>query len=586
MTTNALSLRGARSLVCTILLVACGYSASISAEELVLGADRLAVVEPVKSCESLASFDLTNIGGEGSRISSAALSNFKGTAVCDVQGMLAPSTGFKVMLPTNSWRQRYLQTGCGGHCGNVSVRIAAADGCVQVSEGHFAIATTDMGHQGPGGSFGKDPQLRFDFAQRSTHITAVAAKALINEYYGQPAKFSYFSGCSQGGRQGLVEAQRYPEDFDGIVAGAPAMNLPQLDGFYHAWQTRSNTDKSGNPILRAKRLPILDEAVFKACDDLDGLKDGIITDPRPCDFDPASIQCDDDSNYSDCLTAAEVDTVNKLYEGPRDPKSGLSLTLGGPQFGSELSWPGVFVPRPGSSDLFSRIISTDAFSYLLFEENPPQRFSIDSLEFTAAEFDRVRPLYPLYAATDPDLAGFEDAGGKLILWHGWADQHISPIGTIAYYEGVGSHLGVDRTSAFARLFLLPGVYHCRGGTGPDSIDMLSAVMEWVENDRAPEMIVATQFSRATGTSEPPGSDGPEAVAGSAPPIVRTRPLYPYPLVAAYSGEGSPDDASNFVAVAGEKGSASYEWLGKNFFSPEHRQNCDMLEGELSCTPAN
>ena len=311
-----------------------------------------------------------------------------------------------------------------------------------------------------------------------------------------------------------MEAQRYPDDFDGIVAGAPAMNLPQLDGFYHAWQARSNTDENGSPILLAERLPILSEAVLAACDDLDGLQDGLISDPRACDFDPATIQCADNSDDSNCLTVAEVDTVRKLYEGPKDPESGLSLTLGGPQFGSELSWPGVFVPQPGSDNLFSRVISTDAFSYLLYEENPPQPFSIDSVEFTAAGFDLVRPLYGLYAATDPDLSAFEAAGGKLILWHGWADQHISPIGTIAYFETVESLIGVDRTSSFARLFMLPGVYHCRGGPGPDSIDMLSAVMEWVENDRAPEMVVATGRPDESSADGPGSSDTP---AVSLPP---------------------------------------------------------------------
>ena len=553
-------------LISASLLAACSAEQTTGIEPASSGSSELEVVMPVTSCESLRSLDLTAIGGSGSHVTSAELSTFEGVAVCEVQGMLAPSTGFQVLLPTDTWRQRFLMSGCGGMCGRMAVRVAAADGCMPVTDGYFALAATDMGHQGPGASFGNDPQLRIDFAYRATHISALASKALIAEFYGQPAEYSYFSGCSTGGNQALMEAQRYPEDFDGIIAGAPAMNRPQLDGFYHTWQARSNEDENGNPILLANRLPIIYQAALAACDENDGLKDDLITDPRSCDFDPATIQCQDDNQDTNCLTSAELETVSRFYAGPKDAETGSALTLGTPQAGSELSWPGVFVPRPGSNDLFSRTITTGAFSYLLYEENPPQPFSIDSIEFTEAAFDELRPLYMLYAATDTDLTAFEAGGGKLMLWHGWSDPHISPIGTIAYYEALEGLLGADRTSEFARLFMLPGMYHCGGGTGPSRFDMLTALMDWVENDRAPEMIVAMQ----------PADDGNS--------IARTRPLFPYPQVPAYSGNGPVNDASSFVAAKGNRGPESYDWLGQNYFSSGNQLECSVESGELVCVP--
>jgi hypothetical protein len=191
-----------------------------------------------RTCADLLELDLTDIGGVGSRVTHAAGAQDRGVAVCVVEGTLAPSIGFRVQLPQTIWTGRYLQVGCGGLCGQVSLRVGAAEGCAPLGAGGFAIASTDMGHQGQGGEFGRDPQKREDFAHRGVHATAVAAKKLIRAFYGREAERSYFSGCSDGGREALVEAQRYPEDFDGIVAGAPAMNFQVQNSLYHAWQAR------------------------------------------------------------------------------------------------------------------------------------------------------------------------------------------------------------------------------------------------------------------------------------------------------------------------------------------------------------
>ncbi len=548
----------------------------------------LDVIKPTKSCSDLLSADLSDIGGTGSRVTAARETSNKGVAACTVEGMLAPSTGFQVMLPTQTWTQRYLQVGCGGLCGRISLQVGAADGCVPLEAGGFVIGATDMGHQDQDGAFGSDPQKRADFAHRANHLTALTAKRLIQQFYGQPQAYAYFTGCSDGGREALVEAQRYPDDFDGIIAGAAAMNFQVQNGLYHAWQARSNTGSDGKAILVASRLPVLHEAVLKACDSLDGLADGLISNPLACRFDPGAILCSPGvQETTNCLTAAEVDVVRKLYDGPRDPATGKRLTAGGPQFGSELAWAGVYVPASSDKPIFSAMIALQALRNVVFETNPPATFSLADMNFDQAMFDRLRPLHALYDATNPDLSAFAASGGKLILWHGWADPHISPINTIAYYEAVETQMGKPRADSFTRLYLFPGMYHCSGGERPSLVDLLTPMLTWVEKGAAPDAVVARQPEKAAASEfgvpvgPRPGADGngPGASAGqtatagavsNAPSqpaaIVRSRPIYAYPTVAAYGGQGEPNEASSFVRGS----SAAFtrpDWAGADFYTP-------------------
>lgn len=354
-----------------------------------------------------------------------------------------------------------------------------------------------------------------------------------------------------------MEAQRFPEDFDGIIAGAPALNFSVQNSFYHAWQARSNTDANGEPILISARLPILNKAVLEKCDALDGLEDGLIVDPRACKFDPEAVQCSTAARGDNCLSQDEVVAARKLYGGPRDPHTGQPLTLGGPQAGSERSWSGVFVPGPGDSRVFSQIIAHDALSNLLYPVNPPAPYSIAQLKFDAAAFDEIRALHGLYAATDPDLSAFEAAGGRLILWHGWSDPHISPINTIAYYEALEAQFGARNVPTFARLFLFPGMYHCSGGSGPSEFDLLTAIMKWVEKGFAPESVTAKSETS-------------------------TRPVFPYPAVARYTGTGSTAKASSFEAAPGARGPTEYDWAGKDFFLPGRQLACIAQTGALKC----
>ena len=347
-------------------------SASTAAVQQHTGVAALDVVRPTTTCAALATVDLSTIGGAGSKVTTAMeTTNAAGQPVCAVEGTLAPAITFAVQLPTEHWTQRYLQIGCGGLCGSMGGSVGAADGCAPLNAGGFVLAATDMGHQDQDGTFGKDPAKRADFAHRAQHVTAVAAKALIQAFYGQPQRYAYFSGCSDGGREALIEAQRYPEDFNGIIAGAGALNFIVQNAVFHAWQARANVGADGKPVLLAARLPLLHAAVITACDALDGLEDGLISNPLVCRFDPAILQCPAAANdTSACLTAAEIAVVRKLYDGPRDAATGTSLTPGGPQYGSELAWAGVYVPEAADGAIFSEKVSLPVLRNMVFVPDP------------------------------------------------------------------------------------------------------------------------------------------------------------------------------------------------------------------------
>lgn len=547
----------------------------------------LKVKLPVTGCQTLSDFNLAEIGGEGSKISAASIVEQASGPVCMVEGTLAPAIGFKVQLPLENWTQRYMQLGCGGLCGRAELMIGAAQGCQAVEDSNFVLATTDMGHQGGGGDFGNDPQKRIDFAYRAMHLTSLTAKALIKELYGQEAKYAYFNGCSDGGREALMEAQRYPDDFDGIIAGAPAMNFSVQNSFHHGWLALSNMSEDGKAILHAEKMPVLHQAVLAACDELDGLKDGLLQDPRACQFDPSTIQCKAGQATDNCLTSAEVTAATKIYAGPHDVKTGKALALGAPMPGSELSWPGVFVPKTGSEAIFSKMIVEGALGGVIYEMNP-QQFELSDLEFTEQAFTDISELYGLYSAVDPDLSAFNANGGKLILWHGWSDPHISPINSIAYYEAVEKQMGKAITAEMMKFYLFPGMYHCFGGDGPYQFDLLTAMMRWVEQGIAPEAIVASQSSKLTAfnaAGAPEAQSGDEASADAmATGIDRSRPVYPYPYIAAYKGNGSVNDAGSFSAQKGAYGSGEYDWIGAQYYQPGKTLRCEVLAGKLECLP--
>jgi Tannase and feruloyl esterase len=534
-----------------------------------------AVIAPATSCATIGQADFSTLPGASTTILSAtpvsASSNTLGDyAGCEISGLIAPQIQFQLMLPTQNYQGKYLQLGCGGYCGTDTLSTPAASyGCVPVTTGQFAEATDNEGHSGAvfSGAFAADLNLRVDFGYASEHALAVAAKAIIAAFYGHRPAESYFDGCSQGGHEGLLEAQRYPADFNGIIAGAPASILTPLNIFYQGWNALANTGPGGQPILTAADLAPLHAAVVKACDALDGTKDGLISDPFACHWKPQSIQCapgQTSTATNFCLTSAQVTTVNKLYDGPTT-SSGQLLYPGWELRGSEDNWTPWIVPASGpESNSTDWGIATQTIKYLMNPVADPA-LTINDIQFTTAYFAKLmKETAGIYDATDPDLMAFRNDGGKLILWQGLADPAISPVGTIAYYQAVQNYMGgAAQTQKFARLFMLPGVAHCGGGDGPDSFNGLGGLVNWVEKGQAPASFVTSKVVNGT--------------------VTQTRPVYEYPLIAVDTTGGPITEASSYTPHQPPVYfDANVKWAGS--FSPGYEQVCGWADGAWACRP--
>jgi feruloyl esterase len=385
------------------------------------------------------------------------------------------------------------------------------------------------------------------------------------------------------------------------------MNFTTQNTFYHGWNARTNTGADGKPILTADKLLILHRAVVAKCDEEDGLKDGLVSKPLSCHFDPAVVECKPGQEPASCLTSAQVKVAREIYAGAHD-SAGNKMVLSGPLLGSELAWEGVYIPRAGEDRTMSGMISAGTLKYLAYDRNPPASYTLQDLKFDTASFESTTKLHGLYDATDPDLSPFAAAGGKLILWHGLADPHISPLNTVAYYTAMQKLLGKDAVDKFARLYLFPGGYHCGGGEGPFSVDLMSAIMAWVERGDAPNALIASHSVGGEGNGPPSGVPPggrpplgpgglPPNMAGGPPPGMpqggpggpakadRTRPVFPYPLTAQYTGSGSIDDARNFVAGTPHPVPAGLLiWLGSAFYSPHYELWCTGNGAAMSCRP--
>lgn len=496
---------------------------------------RTPVIAEPAACESLINKDFSRIPDATTQITSASDIAAQGRLpdYCKVEGYIAPAVGFEFRIPQKIWNGKLLMQGCGGFCGTTSM-IAQCDDAVARG---YACVSTDLGHKSTpidGKWAYNNPQGEIDFYYRATHATAQAAKAILKFAMGRQIERSYFRGCSTGGRQGLISAQRFPTDFDGVIAAAPA-GISSGGGLHLIWSALANLDDNGEPILRASKIPMLHAAVVDACDGTDGLTDGLIDDPRKCAFDPGGLQCRGrDGDH--CLTEAEVEVVNKVYQGAIDSK-GAPLYRAVPMRGSELNWVPAYIGVNSQPSIY-HMFGGDFFRYLAFAEDPGPSWMPEDFDF---DFDPPRMGYnrQLNNAANPDLRAFVARGGKLISYQGWSDQSVPPMGVIDYLNDVENFMGgKDAVSEFYRLFMMPGVAHCVGGEGPSRVDALTALENWVEAGTAPEQLIAYKLKQDPG----------DFAAAHLPPknedVGLARPLYPYPDVARYRS-GDPNRWQSF-----------------------------------------
>ena len=438
-------------------------------------------------------------------------------AFCRIAATLKPSSDsdikIEVWLPVSGWNGKLQAVGNGGWAGSISYPAMGR----ALAQG-YATSSTDTGHTGASGSFALGhPEKLIDFAYRAPHEMTVTAKAAIGAFYGNAPKLSYWNGCSTGGRQALMQAQRFPNDYDGIIAGAAANPKTHLDA-WRIWMTQTMF-KDQASVIPASKFPMIHEAVVNACDRIDGVKDGLIDDPTRCTFDPKVLQCKG-GDSSSCLTAAQVATANVIMNPVKDRNTGAEIFPGYAP-GTELGWGRLL----GGPDPYPNALEN--FRYVVFGDQKWdwRTFQLER-DLAIANKTSRDTLGPI----GTDLSAFVKHGGKLLMYHGWSDPSIAPGASINYYESaLRATRSPQKTGGWVRLFMAPGMGHCAGGEGPDTFDMVSALERWVEGGKAPERVVASK--------------------GAAGKVIRTRPLCPYPQVARYKGTGSIDAAENFVCAA-------------------------------------
>ncbi|HEV8415804.1 MAG TPA: tannase/feruloyl esterase family alpha/beta hydrolase [Bryobacteraceae bacterium] len=436
-------------------------------------------------------------------------------AFCRVQVTSKPSADSDIKieywLPAAGWNGNFEANGNGGWSGSITPNTLAAG-----MQRGYAAAMTDTGHEGGSASFAMGhPEKVIDFGYRAVHEMATTGKTLIKAFYGRDAKHSYWNGCSAGGRQGLMEAQRYPEDFDAIVAGSPAINFTGRSA-QAVWIGQA-THKDESSALPQAKFAVIHDAALEACDGRsgDGVKDGVLDDPTKCKFDPKTLECKG-ADAPTCLTAAQVETVRKIYSDVVNPRT-KSVIFEGHEPGSENGW-----TTMAGNNVFT--IATDTFKYAVFEDT---NWDYKTLNFDSDMEKTEQKTGKIVNALDPNLKPFLARGGKIIQYHGWADPQISPRSSVDYYKSVTKAMGgSSKINDNYRLFMIPGMAHCGGGDATANFDMLAALEQWVDTGKAPDRIEASRVRN--GQTD------------------RTRPLCPYPQVASYKGSGSTDDTANFV----------------------------------------
>jgi feruloyl esterase len=451
---------------------------------------------------------------------------------CQVDGHTASpgnEVNFRLALP-EQWNGKFYFAGVGGLAG----RLGTLTGGL---ERGYASATTDTGHSADDPNWGANRAKEIDYGHRGTHLTAVASKELTAVFYGRAPQHAYFNGCSNGGRQAFMEVQRYPTDFDGVIAGHPAIGTPQQAGRALVFQKLLASTEN---YLPSEKVELLSKATLDACDAVDGLKDGLVSNPARCTFKPEMLKCTG-ADAPNCLTTPQIEVVKQIYSGAK-LQDGKVYAYGFP-LGHEGGTTGWRAWITGNTPPTKQADGT-----ITFTSNLPTGFNLSeqNMRFLATDNDdpsftwrtfkldrdlpRLKVMSEILSPLDPDLRSFKSRGGKLLIYHGWADPAISAYGSIDYYDKVGKVVGgTKELESFTRLYLAPGMHHCSGGPGPNEFDMLTALENWVERGVSPAAIVATHKT-----------DGK---------VDRTRPLCPHPQVARYNGSGSVDDAANFKCGA-------------------------------------
>ncbi|HLQ79209.1 MAG TPA: tannase/feruloyl esterase family alpha/beta hydrolase [Terriglobia bacterium] len=485
----------------------------------------------LQTCESLAQLALHNGTVTSAQVVAAGAfvppgGNARGgnayanlPSFCRVTATLTPSSDsdikIELWLPAIGWNGKFEAVGNGGWAGTIPYTAIASG----LSSG-YATAGTDTGHTGNNGDFALGhPEKLIDLGYRSIHEMTVQSKLLINAHYGTPAKYAYYNGCSQGGRQGLAAAQRYPEDFNGIVAGASAWNQMRM----HAARTALNmaVNKDADSVIPRTKYAMINNAVLKACDGLDGVKDGVIENPAKCAFNYSVLMCRG-ADGADCLTKGQVESAKAMTSPITDPKTGKNLFAGHLMPGSELGWATLGGPQPlnlSISGMQNVVFQDRAWDY--------HKMNVSTDIELAAQADGGATY-----TGDPNLKPFFDRGGKLLMYHGWSDPQVNPLNSVMYYDNVVKTVGKNKAANSIALFMIPGMNHCQGGPGTDTFDKVAVLEKWVEQKQTPERIVASHATNGK--------------------IDRTRPLCSYGQVAKYNGSGDTNDAANFACGADGK----------------------------------
>jgi feruloyl esterase len=469
-------------------------------------------------------------------------------AYCRVLGYVRPAINFELRLPLADWNGKFYEAGCGGFCGALDAdRPNMFNSISYALRRNYAVLAMDSGHWGANAVDARwasgNPDAKTDWAWRAVTETARVGKFLLRAFYGAAQSHAYFNGCSTGGRMAGIEATRFPVDFDGIVMGAPALDYTGLVATEFAWVAQANTGADGKPVIGPQALPLIRDAVLKACK----TQDGMLTDPRTCGFKPASLLCHGDDSAG-CLSGAQVSALEKLYAGPHD-SAGRQLYPGGIPLGSEANW-GLWITGTGSVPPTLPLFARDFLRYMAFEPDAGPTYNFGQFDFDR-DPARLAPMAALYNAATwvpaapgaeqpgevagADLSAFARAGGRMIVWHGWGDPLVPPFLTIAWYDAIAKAAGgLPAAQKTARLFLIPGMDHCginvnNASIVDSGIDPLTALEAWVEHGNAPDSLLATK----------------RALDGR---TLWQHPICAYPTVATPTG-GDPAQAANWTCSA-------------------------------------